>query len=622
MTPVTPRSSRIPDLLGDDMTRTPIDRQPADADPALDPALDPVLDPATAPSGVARRGFLGYVLAGSTLIAAADLSLAASPANAEGVPTPPQLPERYDLNDFLTQAAAPTSALITITINDDGTATFALPRAEVGQGITTSTAMIIAEELELPVEKVHVTLADARPELVFNQLTGGSNTTISTYTPIRVAAAVAKGALVQAAAAALGASADDLEARAGVVHAPDGRRMTYAELAGPAAADRPRAVDVQLKEVSGFRVVGTGQRRIDALAAVTGRKDFATDLHVKGALPTMICRAPTLNGTPKRLRNKKKILGMPGVRNVAKVSTGIAVRARTFGQCIDAIRAMKVDWNDGPVAGKSDGDIVKELKGAEVALPALPDNPLAEIIDERFLFYFRSNSAMDTNSAIADVRADSAEIWSGLKSPITAQERIGEMLGLTPDKVTVHVVTGGGSFGRRLFFDGALEAAECSKAMGKPVKLMWHRADDARVGRAHPMAISRVQVAHAAGQVLTYQQAHTSVVTDNRHGLGELISAIAADPPVGELGFAETIFTLTQEVPYNFGPVVQRLTETNGDFNTGSMRNIYSPDVRAAGELIVDRIAAKLDRDPFEFRAGLPARRPHPGGAGEGRRGR
>ena len=120
------------------------------------------------------------------------------------VPSPPQIPEQYDLNDLLTDAARPTSNLITVVVNEDGTASFALPRAEVGQGIMTSTAMLIAEELDLPLSKVNVTLADARPELVWNQLTGGSNTTISTYTPVRVAAAAARLALVQAAAAAAG----------------------------------------------------------------------------------------------------------------------------------------------------------------------------------------------------------------------------------------------------------------------------------------------------------------------------------------------------------------------------------------------------------------------------------
>src|SRR5262245_21857940 len=118
------------------------------------------------PLAVRRRTFLGYVIGGATLIAGADL-LAPGRADAK-VPTAPQPAELYDLNDFLSDATRPTANLITVTIHEDGTASFALPRAEDGQGITTSTAMLIAEELKLPVERVRVTLADARPELVWN----------------------------------------------------------------------------------------------------------------------------------------------------------------------------------------------------------------------------------------------------------------------------------------------------------------------------------------------------------------------------------------------------------------------------------------------------------------------
>ena len=552
---------------------------------------------------VDRRSFVGYVIGGTTLIAAADLVGTAEAASAV-VPTLPQVAEVYDLNDLLTDAARPTANLITVTVHEDGTASFALPRMEVGQGITTSTAMLIAEELELPVSKVKVTLAPARPELLFNQLTGGSNTTISTYTPIRVAAAVAKSALLDAAAIVLGDEVGKLVAKGGVIQAPDGRSVSYGELARSAASPTTKRVDVRLKDVSAFRVVGVGHRRVDARDAVTGRKQFATDLQVEGALPTMVCRAPTLNGTPKRLLNRAEVLALPGVRDIAQVDTGIAVRADTFGQCIDAVRAMRVEWNDGPVAGLSDEDIVKELKAAELPMPSLPDTPLARTLEADFLFYFRSNSAMDTNSAIADVRPDRARIWSGLKSPGTAQGRIAEALGMTLDQVEVNVVTGGGSFGRRLFFDGALEAAKISQAMGKPVKLMWHRADDARVGRGHPMATSRIRVLHTDSQVLAFQQSNTSVETDYRHGLGDLITAHGADLPagLGNLGFAETIFALTQEVPYNFGAVVQTLVETDDRFNTGSMRNIYSPDTRCASELVVDRLARRMGKDPYRFR--------------------
>jgi isoquinoline 1-oxidoreductase beta subunit len=552
---------------------------------------------------VSRRKFMGYLVGGATVVAAADLGLAQTAA--ARIPTLPQPAELYDLNDMLTDATRATANLIKVTINEDGTASFELPRAEVGQGITTSTAMLIAEELSLPVEKVKVSLAPARPELLFNQLTGGSNTTISTFTPIRVAAAIAMGALLQAAAIQLGDTIEALVAKGGVISAPSGASVTYAELATKAASPVTQAVEVTLKERSEFTVIGTPQNRVDALAAVTGRKVYATDLKVADALPTMICRAPTLNGTPLRVLNQAEVESMPGVTHVAMLETGVAVRARTFGQCIDAVRALTVEWQPGPVAGESDADILAKLKQAQVPLPPLPSLPLlAGTLEQEFTFYFRSNSAMDTNSAVADVRADSAEIWAGLKSPVTAQETIALELGLPINKVTLHVVESGGSFGRRLFFDGALDAARASKAMGAPVKLMWHRADDARVGRAHPMAISKIRTAYAAGQVLAFQQEHTSIETDYRHGLGEIVTAMAASMPggLGNLGFAETIFALTQEVPYNFGAVAQTLVETDDRFNTASMRNIYSPDVRTAGELMVDQLAKKLRKDPYAFR--------------------
>lgn len=554
-----------------------------------------------------RRRFLGYLLAAPTLAAAAELGLgtmAARPARA-AVPSGPQPSELYDLNDMLYDAARPTSNLITVVIKEDGTARFALPRAEVGQGIVTSSAMLIAEELELPVDKVRVTLADARPELVFNQLTGGSNTTISTFTPIRVAAAIAKQQLLAAAAIVLEAEVTKLTAKAGVIQAPNGASVSYGELATRAASATTEEVEVELKAADEFQVIGKPQSRTDARAAVTGRKHFTLDLDVKGAKPTMVCRAPRLNGTAKRIRNKRKVLAMPGVTDVAKVSTGVAVRARTFGQCIDAVRALDVRWNEGPVEGQSDRDVLAELRAAELPLAAPADHPLAKTLEADFTFYFRSNSALEPNCAIADVRRDRAEIWSGLKSPITAQEEIAARLGLPVDRVKVHVVTGGGSFGRKLFFDAALEAAEISQKMRKPVKLMWHRTDDARVGRTHPMATSRVRATYADGEVLAFEQRHTSVHTDFGHGLGEIITAMSARTPGGEVGFSQTVFDLTQEVPYDYGAVSQSLTETDSRFNTGSMRNIYSPDVCTARELVTDMLARAMKKDPVELRRRL-----------------
>ncbi|MFE1856014.1 molybdopterin cofactor-binding domain-containing protein [Streptomyces sp. NPDC059489] len=555
------------------------------------------------PDGIGRRRFLGYVVAASTLTVAAQLGegVLAPTEAAAAVPSLPGPAEIYDLNDMLTHATLPTANLITIRMDADGTASFALPRAEVGQGITTSSAMLIAEELDLPVDRIRVSLADARPELLFNQLTGGSNTTISTFTPIRVAAAVARGRLLKAAALELGEAVDTLTAKAGVItSALTGRSLGYGELAAKAASMTTGQVSVALKEPSEFKVIGTPQRRLDALEAITGRKRFAMDLQVPGALPTMVCRPPTVNGTVRSVANLAEVRALPGITDVVTVSTGVAVRGRTFGQCIDAVRALEVDWGPGTAEGKSDDTVRGELRRAELPLPAL--DLLTRSVDARFTFHFASNSALETNCAVADVRKDSAEIWASLKSPITAQEQIALELGLPVTAVKVHVTEGGGSFGRKLFHDAAAEAAEISRAMGKPVKLMWHRTDDFRQGRTHPMSTSRVRATYALGQVLTYDQRHTSVSTDFGHGVGEIITSEAARLPVGGLAFSETIFTLTQQTPYNFGVVTQLLSETDQGFNTGSMRNIYSPNVRCAQELVVDELAKRLGKDPYAVR--------------------
>lgn len=552
-------------------------------------------------SGPSRRAFMGYVIAGATLVTGAEISAGAPSAEAV-VPTPPQPAEILDLNDLLTLAAAPTAALITVTIGTDGRASFALPRAEVGQGIVTSTAMIIAEELDLPVDRVDVTLAPARPELLFNQLTGGSNTTISTYTPIRIAAALARQQLLKAAAAALGATVESLTIKAGVITDALGNALTFGELSSKAAATTTTRASVTLKDASDRTVVGTPQGRTDARAAVTGTKTFAMDVKVPDALPTMVCRPPTHNGRPVALRNAAEIQAMPGVTDVVKVATGIAVRARTFGQCIDAIQRMDVEWEGGKLAGESDTTILEGLKKAQLPMLTPKVSLLAKKLDASFTFHFRSNSSLEPNCAIADVRSDSATVWGSLKSPVVAQENIALELGLPVSKVKVHVTQGGGSFGRKLFHDAALEAARISQAMGKPVRLMWHRADEPRQGRLHPMATSRIRAAYLGGEVLSFEQKHTSVTTDFGHGLGDIITNHAAKLPVGQLTFAQTIFALTQELPYNFGVVTQSLQETDSRFNTGSMRQIYSPDVRCANELVIDELARKMRLDPLAFR--------------------
>ena len=209
---------------------------------------------ATRDGGLSRRRFIGYLIAGPTLLAGAEL-LTAGDARA-AIPTV-QPVDAYDLSDLLTDATLPTASLITVGVNPDGSVSFALPRAEVGQGITTAVAMTIADEMGMPVDKVNVTLADARPELVWNQLTGGSNSMHSIYTPVRVAAALAKGQLLQAAAAELGGLPGDFGIVGDVIKGPSGQTVSIGSLAQKASVASTRAVTTTLKPQSALTLVGT-----------------------------------------------------------------------------------------------------------------------------------------------------------------------------------------------------------------------------------------------------------------------------------------------------------------------------------------------------------------------------
>ena len=558
--------------------------------------------------GITRRRMVGYLIAGPTLVAGASITW---PQRAQAALPTVQPVDQYDLSDLLLDSTLPTASQIYVRLNPDGNAYFDMPRAEVGQGITTAAAMIIADELDLPIDRVHISLKDADPNLGMNQLTAGSSSMYELWDPLRAAAAAARGQMTRVAAQRLGVPESALTVADGVISGGGGS-ITYGELATAAAVSQNQAHTVRLKPkaATDLKLIGTEQRRIDARAAVTGTKVFAMDLKVPGALPVMLCRAPTINGSPQKLLNKEQILAMPGVTDVAiiphqnasgvTINGGVAVRAETFGQCIDAVRAMQVQWTPGPVAGKNADDVLAQLRSSE--LPLSPGAGTA--IEKEFIFHFRPGDPLETNCAVADVHPDRAEIWSSLKSPIQVQKAVSGYLGIPVDAVKVHVTEGGGSFGRHLYGDGAMEAVAASKAMGKPVRLMWARSDGPRQGRAHPMCIVRNRATHDGSQVTTFSQRFTSVATDQTQGFGDALTASLATLPQGNLGYSQTVYNLTASVPYNFGPVDMVLNEVDSysTFNTSSVRNIYSPEVRTSIELVVDELAKAFKQDPLEFR--------------------
>lgn len=599
------------------------------------------------PHVASRRRFLGYLFAAPTLAVGVRLGESAvDPGTAAAAPSIPEISEIYDLSDLLLLSTRPTANLITVVINKDGTASLGMPRAENGQGVTTMAAMLIAEELDMPVDRVKVEPADARPELMFNQFTAGTNTAITQFTPIRLAAALAKRSLLEAASIKLGDEVRTLRTNAGRIISKTGSSIPFAELATEAANEVSKEVVVSLDDLkprSEFTVIGKGHRRDDARLAVTGQKVYTTDLDFPEALPTMIARPPTIKGTVQTVNNAEQVRNMPGITDVVTISTdaepgfgmsgqsAVAVRGRTFGQCVDAVRALDITWGGGTVDGESDESILRRLRQAQAPF-AVPNPPAAldhlagelplvtknlgradgpidepvEAIEQEFVFYWKNNAAMEPNVAVADVRDGSAEVWSPLQAPIYTQKQLAQELGLPVNKVTVHVTRGGGAFGRRMFSDACLEAVRVSKQIGKPVRYMGHRTDECRAGRAHPMCTSKVRATFTKDLgVLTFEQRNTGVSTDYTMGFGEAITASAGKLPyANEVGFSQTIFLLTANVPYDFGGVVLGYNEIleYDTFNTGSVRNLNNPDVRPAQELIVDQIAAKMGKDPLRFR--------------------
>jgi isoquinoline 1-oxidoreductase beta subunit len=560
-----------------------------------------------APPGTSRRRFLTYLIATPTLAVAVNAGLFEDSASAV-IPTPPQSAENFDLGDFLILSGKPTEdKLIVIEVSTAGKVTCALPREEVGQGITTAVAMLIAEEMDVPLTDVTVSLAPARPELLFNQLTGGSNTIRSVFEPTRQAASAAKVRLITAAAQRTGVPAPRLQVRDGVV-VGGGHRIPVGDLSEAAASPRLVVGKAAPKDPATYTLVGRPQNRKDARAMVTGAFRYTNDNEpVAGLLRAMVRRPPTINGTVKAIGNEAAIRAMPGIRGLHIIPTGVAVLADTFGQALDGKEALEVTWNAGTVDTHDNETVKQALRAANAPMPPA----VGTVVEGEFDFAFVNHAPMETITAIADIKTDHGTVWAGMKTPIVAAQSIEDDLGFARGTITAHVIQGGGSFGRRLFFDGALEAARISKAAGQPVKLMWTRVDDMRHGRARAASHHLVRATLAGGDVVSFDHHVASVETDFRHGLGEILTANGAafgDPtliPVsagGAATFSQSVFGATIKSPYNFGRTAQLLNEANLPFHTGSYRSVYSANTRGAEEIIVDEIAKALGQDPVGFR--------------------
>ena len=547
---------------------------------------------------LARRRFLTFLVAAPTLTLAGRLGAdALAPAEASAaVPSPSQPADLADFGDLMSAATAAGTSLLVLSITTDTRVVFQMPRTEVGQGITPALTMIVAEELDARLSDVDVPLSDARSDMGIAQFTGGSTSVRSLWNPVRQIAAAARARLVTAAAQRWNVPAGTLTTRDTAVWAPDGRSASYGSLSAAAAKVVVPAVSSAPKPPSRYTVVGSPKTRVDARDIVTGKAQYALDLQIPGALPTVVARPPTINGTVVSY-DSSTAKTMPGVVAITRIPTGVAVSANTFIQAMNAANALAITWGPGTIDSVSDSGIENKL--ASVAPAPAPTPPLNSFVDGTFNFAFVSHAAMEVLSAVANVTGSSAEVWTATKSPPQAQAAVAQAVALSTSQVTLHVIRGGGSFGRRLFFEPAVEAAQVSRAIGKPVKLMWTRNDDMRHGRMRPRSYHRIRASYVPGNVLTFEQQMGSVEVDftGSGTAGVLTKSGNASPTVGT-GY----FHLTESCPYNFGAVTEAVTEVPYKMHTGSWRSVYSAVARTAEEIMVDVLAKAMGQDPVAFR--------------------
>jgi isoquinoline 1-oxidoreductase beta subunit len=498
-----------------------------------------------------RRKVIIYALSASTLTLVAPLYGRRRLPHAEAAPAPPLGGPQP--SDVVVVGADEERLVLEVTPGNK--VRVKLPRAEVGQGITTAVAMMIAEELDARLTDVDIPLADARTD-GGSQYTGGSSSVRSLYDPARALAAAARARLVTAAARQWQVPAGTLRTEHTMVIAPDGRRASFGSLTAAASGITRPEVSAKPKPASRHRTIGRPATRIDARDLVTGKAKYAGDLAVAGAKPTVVARSPKLGGTVISV-DDSRVRAMPGVLAVVRIPSGVAVVAETFHHAFKARDALKIKWTSGPIATLSDSHIRARLRAA-LPEPGTAPGGSTQVKGE-FEFAFVGHAPMEVPTAVADVGVDRAELWFSSQIPVDAAAGIAAAIKFPAGAVSVHVVRGGGSFGRQLNYDVAVEAALVSKAARRPVKLMWSRADDIRHGRMRPVTYRRIRASVKNGRIAKLDHDATSVNEGSGRGL---------DLPI---------------------PI-------------GAWRSVDSGTSRVAEELILDEVARSLRKDPVAFR--------------------
>jgi isoquinoline 1-oxidoreductase beta subunit len=515
---------------------------------------------------------------------------------------------------LVSKAASPFEPNAYISITPDDIVRLWITRSEMGQGVRTSLAMMLAEELE--VNWSNIRLEQARPGGRFAGIrlrTSGSGSTVGTYDALRKAGAAAREMLVAAAAEKWHVQPTVCRAENGrVVQVATGHKFTYGQLAAAASRQKVPA-NPPLKNPKDFRVIGTLMRRVDGRAIVTGQALYGLDVRVPGMLFAVMERCPCIGGKVASF-DASRALAMPGVRHVVPITsgiaTGVAVVADHTWAAMEGREALHVDWDLGPNQRfDSDDFLQQEIEAARShagyyvrddgdAPKAL--SLAAKTIDAIYVSPFQAHAPVETMNCVADVRKDSCEIWAPTQCPDEARTEAAKMLGLPPESVKLHVTLIGGGFGRRLFADYVYEAVELSRAIAKPVQLMWTRSDDMRFGYFHPCGVE-----HIAGGLDTNSKPIAWLQTSIDSNLSTYPLPTEDERRNPRFYFDQEMPWGSYDNPYNFQHLKADFVPMNSPVPTGPWRAVFYPSRVFARESFLDEMAHAAGQDPLEFRLGL-----------------
>ncbi len=526
-------------------------------------------------------------------------------------------------------------ALTPYVMIDASGVTIITPRAEMGQGVHTTLAALVAEEMDLPMDQIkvhhgpassayfnaavleegvpfaptdHSWLADAMrgamhipAKFLGFQITGGSSSTPDAYTKMRQAGAMARAVLVKAAAAQLGLDEADLKTEGGAVITPDGTRLTYIDLAVAAAAiDLPN--DAPLKAKSDWTQLGKSQPRSDMLAKVTGTALYAGDVRLPGQLFATVRTNPGL-GAAMNSYDATAALAMPGVKHVLAVDGGVAVVATSTWAAFQAADAIIFDWaaasypaNSADQAAEVAASFAADLQDSQ----SRDDGDVTEALKTGTAFSaeytvpYLAHATMEPMVAVAHVQDGKVDVWAGNQLPTQVVTEAAKITGLPSEQIDVHTTLMGGGFGRRAEMDFIRQTLQVATQLrGTPVLLQWSREEDMTHDAYRPMAMARVTASVQDGLVhaMDLQVACASVISSQ----------------TGRLGFAipgpdATIVQGAKDQPYTFPNYRVTGYRVPAGVPVGSWRSVGSSQNAFFHESAMDELAHLAGIDPVEFR--------------------